>query len=238
MTGSCFYAVSRKCHRCVAEFMLTEGYPGHNIPVIENLGVTKDLNDSIDLTDNSIRVLGNFPKLLRLRTLLLARNRISHIQPTISQSIPRLQNLVLTGNSIANLAELDPLSGFPDLTFLSLVDNPVTSIDYYRSWVIWRNPHVRVLDFQKVKDAERTRAKELFGLSHSEPTELATQIMGTKSSGIALRTFDSSANGTTGSTTVVQKLTEEEKEMLRQSLKHATSLVEINRIEQALKNGH
>lgn len=204
--------------------------------MIENLGISKDQNDSIDLTDNAIRVFGNFPKLVRLRTLLLANNRISHIQPTIAQSIPNLHTLVLTGNSIANLSELDALSGFPELTFLTLIDNPVTSKDYYRSWVIWRNPHIRVLDFQKVKDTERTRAKELFGQTHSEPTELATQIIGARSSGTALRTFDSSGNST--ATTQVQKLTEEEREKLRQSLKQATSLAEIDRIEKALKSGH
>lgn len=204
--------------------------------MIENLGVTKDQNDSIDLTDNAIRVLGNFPKLIRLRTLLVARNRISHIHPTIFQSLPRLQTLVLTGNSLSNLTELDPLSGFPDLTFVSLVDNPVTSKEYYRSWVIWRNPNIRVLDYQKVKDSERALAKELFGKYHSEPTDLATQIIGTQSSNTALRTFDSSGNGT--SFTVAQKLTEEEREKLRQSLKEATSLAEIDRIEKALKSGH
>lgn len=234
MTENYFYAVSFE--KLQGNDSPNTKLLGHNIPVIENLGISKDQNDSIDFTDNAIRVFGNFPKLIRLRTLLLANNRISHIQPTIAQSIPNLHTLVLTGNSIANLSELDPLSGFSELTFLSLIDNPVTSKDYYRSWVIWRNPHIRVLDFQKVKDAERTRAKELFGQTHSEPTELATQIIGARSSGTALRTFDSSGNST--ATSQVQKLTEEEREKLRQSLKQATSLAEIDRIEKALKSGH
>lgn len=202
--------------------------------MIENLGVTKDQNDSIDLTDNSIRVFGNFPKLQRLRTLLLAQNRISHIQPNVAQNLPRLQTLVLSGNALVNLADLDPLAGFPELTYLSLIDNPVTSNDYYRSWVIWRNPHIRVLDFQKVKDVERTRAAELFGRSHAEPTELATQIMGSRSSAIPL-TFD---GGSAPGPSPVQKLTEEEREQLRLSLKKATSMAEIQRIEKLLKTGH
>lgn len=208
---------------------------GHNIPVIENLGVTKDQNDSIDLTDNSIRVLGNFPKFTRLRTLLLAQNRVSHIQPNLSQNLPRLETLVLSGNALANLADLEPLADFPELTYVSLIDNPVTSKDFYRSWVIWLNPHIRFLDFQKVKDAERSQAKELFGPSRTEPTSLATQILGNKSS-VAPLTFDG-GNEPAATSAPVQKLTEEEREKLRQSLKKATSMAEIQRIEKLLKAG-
>ncbi len=47
----------------------------------------------------------------------------------------------------------------------------------YRYWVLWRCPTVRFLDYQKVKDAERQKAKELFG-SEDGPTELASQVCG------------------------------------------------------------
>lgn len=46
------------------------------IPVIENLGVTKDQFDVIDLTDNNLRKIENFPLMKRLETLLLHNNRI------------------------------------------------------------------------------------------------------------------------------------------------------------------
>ena len=39
--------------------------------------------DSIDLTDNAIARLEGFPKLHRLRTLLLSNNRISRIAPNL-----------------------------------------------------------------------------------------------------------------------------------------------------------
>jgi len=45
----------------------------------------------------------------------------------------------------------------------------------YRYWVLWRCPSVRFLDYQKVKDAERNKAKELFG-TVEEPTELASTV--------------------------------------------------------------
>jgi U2 small nuclear ribonucleoprotein A' len=42
--------------------------------------------------------------------------------------------------------------------------------------VIWRCPTVRFLDYQKVKDAERQRANELFG-TVEEPTALAAKVL-------------------------------------------------------------
>ena len=45
-------------------------------------------NDAIDLTDNDIAQLGNFPLQPRLRTLFLAQNRIANIQTTLATSIP------------------------------------------------------------------------------------------------------------------------------------------------------
>lgn len=84
-------------------------------------------NDAIDLTDNDIAQLGNFPLQPRLRTLFLAQNRISNIQPNLSTSIPNLQTLVLTKNRLTELADLDPLAGFKKLVFLSATGNPVAS---------------------------------------------------------------------------------------------------------------
>lgn len=51
---------------------------------------------------------------------------MSSLQPTIANSIPNLQNLVLSSNNFTELADLDPLGGFSRLTHLVLLDNPVT----------------------------------------------------------------------------------------------------------------
>jgi Leucine-rich repeat (LRR) protein len=90
------------------------------------MGAARD-NDAIDLTDNDIAQLGNFPLQPRLRTLFVAQNRIATIQANLSSSIPNLTTLVLTKNRISELAELDPLGGFKKLVYLSLKDNPVTT---------------------------------------------------------------------------------------------------------------
>jgi hypothetical protein len=98
---------------------------GHKIPTIENLGVAGP-QDAIDFTDNDITSITNFPHSPRLSTLLLARNRITNVQPNLFQSIPNLSTLVLSNNNVAELADLDPLRNFPKLTHLSLIENPVT----------------------------------------------------------------------------------------------------------------
>ena len=125
---------------------------GRRIPAIENLGVAgvscflslwtfgyleiaspllttakwEQPHDAIDFTDNDIQVLGNFPLSPRITTLLLARNRISSIQPSLARSIPSLTNLVLMSNNLAELADVDVLGTFPRLTHLVLADNPIT----------------------------------------------------------------------------------------------------------------
>ncbi len=47
---------------------------------------------------------------------------------------------------------------------------------HYRNWVIWRCPSVRFFDYRKVKDAEREKAKELFGTT-SKPSALASKVV-------------------------------------------------------------
>jgi len=48
-------------------------------------------------------------------------------------------------------------------------------LQYYRHWMIWRCPTIRFLDYQKVKDAEREKANELFGTA-KEPSALASKV--------------------------------------------------------------
>ncbi|KAF4632147.1 hypothetical protein G7Y89_g5975 [Cudoniella acicularis] len=207
---------------------------GHKIPAIENLGVAGP-TDAIDFTDNDIQMLGNFPLSPRLRTLLLARNRVSSIQPSLANSIPNLTTLVLTSNNFAELADLDVLSTFPVLTHLVLMENPVTRKEHYRYWVVWRCPTVRFLDYKKVKDVERNKAKELFG-THKEPSALASKIMGVKS-----RTFDvPSANGISSTSTSKNyrvKLTDKERKKVEELIRNAKSLQDIQRLERELNEG-
>lgn len=131
-------------------------------------GTWQDQNDSIDFTDNSIIVLGNIPLLRRLRTLLLANNRISSISASLHLSVPNLTTLVLTNNNIAELGDLEPLKDVKSLQYLSLLGNPVREKKWYREWLAWRIPNLRVLDFQRIRDKVR--------LSHSRYEQHFTHV--------------------------------------------------------------
>ncbi|PQE23941.1 U2 small nuclear ribonucleo A protein [Rutstroemia sp. NJR-2017a WRK4] len=238
---------------------------GHKIPAVENLGVAGP-HDAIDFTDNDIQTLGNFPLSPRLRTLLLARNRVSSIQPSLPNSLPNLTTLVLTANNFSELADLDVLGGFARLLSLVLMENPVarkevgwlfllgSAWDERRygdgklegeestfgteswEWILFRCPSVRFLDYKKVKQAERERAQELFG-TVAEPSALASKIMGIKS-----KTFDTSsaANGTSANAPNKNyrvKLTDKERKKVEELIKNAKSLQEIIRLEKELNEG-
>ena len=114
--------------------------------------ILQDQHDAIDLTDNAIITLGNIPLMRRLRTLLLANNRISVFSQSLHLSAPNLTTLVLTNNSISELGDLEPLKDIKSLKYLSLLGNPVREKKWYRDWLVWRIPGLRVLDFQRIKD--------------------------------------------------------------------------------------
>ena len=96
-------------------------------------------------------------------------------------------------------------------------------------------PSLRFLDFQRIRDAERTQAAELFGTTDA-PTELAAKIRGVKS-----KTFDVSGadvNGRAGTQKGMRtQLTASEKQRVQDLIKNARSLAEIAKIEKDLAEG-
>ncbi|KAI9894570.1 MAG: U2 snRNP complex subunit [Vezdaea aestivalis] len=135
---------------------------------------------------------------------------------------------------MAELADLDPLSGFPKLTHVVLMDNPVVRRENYRYWVIWRCPGIRFLDYQKVKLVEKEKATELFGTAE-EPTALASKIMGIKSKTFEVGASDASA--VNGGKNYRVKLTERERKRVEELIKNAKSLQEIAKLEKELNEG-
>ena len=144
----------------VKEFQLD--LRGYKISIIENLSATNDQFGSIDLSDNSISKIESLPKLMRLHSLMLINNRVTSIEKDFAINCPNLENLILTNNKISNIEEIDNLCSCKSLVRLSLVDNMITKLKYYRLYVIYNLPNLRVLDFQQVKSKERQAAKELF----------------------------------------------------------------------------
>ncbi|KAH8120656.1 L domain-like protein [Phellopilus nigrolimitatus] len=211
---------------------------GHKIPAIENLGVTKDQHDAIDFTDNSIVALANFPLLRRLRTLLLANNRVSSISPGLHLSVPHLTSLILTNNNISELGDLEPLKELTSLKYLSLLGNPVKEKKWYREWIIFRIPSLRVLDFQRIRDKERQAAKSLFVTPDGLLTALASTLSTTVSSNTTKAPVHAdepkaaSANVKAG-----RLMTDEEKARVRAAIAAAGSAEEVQKLERSLREG-
>jgi len=212
---------------------------GYKIPTIENLGVTRDQHDAIDFTDNAIIILGNFPLLKRLTTLLLANNRISAISPSIHLSVPNLTTLVLTNNNITELGDLEPLKELKNLKFVSLMGNPVREKKWYREWLVWRLPALRVLDFQRIRDKEHKAAKSLFLTAEKLPTGLATTIaatVSTQSTKVAITTDEPRPTPLVGS--AGRLMSNEDQERVKAAIAKATSIEEVRKLERNLREGY
>lgn len=175
---------------------------GRKIPVIENLGVTEDHYSSLDLSDNEVRVLGGFPRLETLKTLLLSRNRITNVSDV--KNIANLETLVLSHNGITTLGGLQRLGDLKKLTALALDGNPVQHVPSYRSYVISILPALRMLDFQRVTQKEREEAQQ---------EEFSVEPIAQQTGG----------------------LSDVEKAELREKLKNASTMEEIEEIEALLR---
>ena len=67
---------------------------------------------------------------------------------------------MLTNNAISELGDLEPLKEVKSLQYLTLTGNPVKEKKWYREWLIWRIPSLRVLDFQRIREKVRYLSEE------------------------------------------------------------------------------
>lgn len=198
---------------------------GFKIPTIENLGGTNDAYECIDLSDNDLIKVDNFPPLKRLHVLMLMNNRISRIALDAFDPLPNLQAVILTGNKLEKLVDLEALTKLKTLERLSLLDNPVTKVKHYRSYMISKcSKTLRILDFNRIKDAERKAAAALFQgergqklLEEIAPARVVGQIV-------------DKAEAKTGPSA-------ETVERIKKAIAEAATLEEVTRLEKALKTG-
>lgn len=192
------------------------------IPVIENLGATQDQYQVIDLSDNELLKIDNFPNLTRLEALLLADNRICRISRGLGKALPKLDTLILTNNKLSRFNDLKPLSDIPTLTHVCLLGNPVANTSDYRLFMIHRLPNLKVLDFSKIKQTERQAASAKFGeLKLEEEEEEEEQV--------------TESNTNTFTPGEGLGLTSEERAAIMEKIAAATSLSEIEVLEKQLK---
>uniref|UniRef100_A0A0V0GBQ2 Probable U2 small nuclear ribonucleoprotein A' n=1 Tax=Triatoma dimidiata TaxID=72491 RepID=A0A0V0GBQ2_TRIDM len=209
---------------------------GYKIPVIENLGATLDQFDTIDLSDNDIRKLDGFPLLKRLKSVLLNNNRIVRISDQLGTCLPNLDTLILTGNMIQDLTDIDPLTSLPKLVSLSLMHCPVVTKPHYREYVAFKLPNLRLLDFRKIRQKEKEEAITLF--KSKKGRELQREIVSKKG-----KTFvpgGALPKGTPQKGSVKKQPTGPSKDELwkiRQAISRATSLEEVERLNRMLQSG-
>jgi U2 small nuclear ribonucleoprotein A' len=60
------------------------------------------------------------------------------ITDDLATEIPNLETLVLTGNNLTELGDIDPLAKLQSLTTLSLLTNPLASKKHYREYLIFK----------------------------------------------------------------------------------------------------
>uniref|UniRef100_A0A0N5ALQ0 Probable U2 small nuclear ribonucleoprotein A' n=1 Tax=Syphacia muris TaxID=451379 RepID=A0A0N5ALQ0_9BILA len=217
------------------------------IPVLENVGATMasfqliDKFDTIDFTDNDIRKLENIPLLKRLSCLLLHNNRVHsnsasflfrficltvsiQIMPNLGEVLPSLRTLALTNNNLCELGDIDPLSTCKKLEYLTLIGNPLTHKPQYRSYVIYKVPSVRVLDFKRVRLNERQEAAKLF--KGKGGRKLREQVVKT-----------SAAIADDDYTNAPRKLLDEDARKIKAAIESASSLAEVEYLQNILQSG-
>ncbi|PFH33146.1 putative small nuclear ribonucleoprotein polypeptide A' [Besnoitia besnoiti] len=207
---------------------------GNKIPMIENLGATQDHFECIDLTDNELLKLENFPPLPRLRSLIVCNNRISRIDPEAIASLPGLTSLILTNNKIDVLSDLLPLFQAKQLERLSLVDNGVRERAYYRLFVIFNLPKLRFLDYKRVTQLEREQAHNTF--KGEKGAKLAQQIAPSRKGHAALGARPLSASADESKS--AKDTSTEHIERIKLAIAKATTMEEILRLETALRAGY
>ena len=107
-------------------------------------------------------MLESYAVLKKTKTLILNNNKINRIE-SLSEFFPNLENLSLMNNSIRDLEQLSKLITNQKLRRLYLMNNPIAELEDYKDFIVSRLPQLKVLDFQKIKESDRERARKKFG---------------------------------------------------------------------------
>jgi len=219
------------------------------IPQIENLATLQQQTydntttttntiqfDTIDFTDNRITTIDNFPKSCRFRLqhLIFCNNLINGINvQNVKSNVPNLSTLNLGYNVIDSLNFVRCLGmACKNLKYLFLVGNPVTRIHYYRLYTIHTIPSLQVLDYQKINQKERDKAKR-FALS-AAGAALQSDILNSESE--PDNTFVPGKANTPKENFRIQ-FTPTQKEQIREMIMNAKNPGDVETIEEFVKRG-
>lgn len=138
-----------------------------------------------------------------------------------------MESLILTGNHIDELGDIDPLVTLENLTTLSLLHNPVTAEANYRLYVIFKLPQLRLLDFRKIRMKEREEAKALFRSKKGKESLKE----------ISNRSLNKGTNEDTLEKRVQNGPPSHEVRKIREAINKASSLEEVERLQKLLQAG-
>lgn len=63
---------------------------------------------------------------------------ISRLSDTLHECLPNINTLILTGNNLQELCDLDALTHLPKLEAMSLLMNPVATKPNYREYIAFK----------------------------------------------------------------------------------------------------
>ena len=168
----------------------------------------------------------------RLKTLFLCNNRLCRLAKGLHSSLPELHTVILTNNLFTRFDDLEPLTEIGTLRTLCLLDNGITRQPNYRARVICMLPKLRVLDFQKVKPAEREAAAATMAKAEAEAASGANTF--TPGEGMAV---DGNGSKRKRDDDDEATITPAMIEKVKLAIAGASSLDAMNKLEDALKSG-
>ncbi|SCU98939.1 LAFA_0G20978g1_1 [Lachancea sp. 'fantastica'] len=182
----------------------------------------------LDLTNNDLTAIPDLRAKTSITTLLLSRNRIHGID---GSSLPRhLRSLVLANNGISKLGDLQGLRKSPrTLRNLVLRGNQVCYLENYRLYTLSLVPQLQTLDFSKISDDERQKARLFKSADLSKETGVNQQA---DQRAKTPRDKDGEVMSV-----VLEKMDTDVREKLKEQLANAATLEEMERIEKILTGG-
>jgi len=198
---------------------------GLKIAVIENLGAAEDQFDTLDLSDNEIRLVGGFPPMPRLKNLVLNNNRVSRLSDTIASALPNLTSIIVTNNRIRDFESVSVVQKLKYLETVSFLNNELCRHPHYRLLLIHWVPSLRFIDFRRIRDEERKNAKKLFAGEKGQ--SLLKEVTDKSKAIVAAQLGEDISTGPS----------QQQVEAIKQAIAEAKTLEQVEKLERALKTG-
>ena len=137
------------------------------IEKMEKLYKLKELN----LAYNSISKIEGLETMTSLQVLNLTGNLIQHIPVWMGRKLRALRTLHIGKNNMESLNELAKLKPIPDLTQLTIAENPLSQLPHGRMYIVFHIRSLEILDSQNITEQERQYAKDRFEQDEVERLE-------------------------------------------------------------------